>query len=187
MRRGWFKIPGLQDGDRTPAEQLMGLAPALAAAKGASVLDLGCAEGVIALEFAKAGAREVIGIELLQDHINMARKVCKMHSQVSFVCAELAHYINTHPSPRKFDIVLMLSVAHKLHDPGLMITFAAKSTRKLLAFRGPNRYVPWDGHLRSKFGKGSCHVPTLLKAEGLIEGETIEGSRGECVQYWSRP
>lgn len=165
---------------------MLGLKPALAVAKGADVLDLGSAEGVISREFALAGAKYVLGVELLQDHVNAARTVCRMNPQVAFVCSELSLYINNNPVPRKFDIVLMLSVAHKLTDPGLIVSFAGRSTRKLLAFRGPHKYVPWDGTLKSKFGKGSCHVPTLLKAEGLVEGETIEGARGECVQYWRR-
>lgn len=165
---------------------MMGLDPALAVAKGASVIDLGCAEGSISRAFAAAGASEVLGVELLQDHINVARTVCKAHSQVSFVVSELGEYIRQRPEPKRFDIVLMLSVAHKLKDPGLIVTFAGKSTRKLLAFRGPNRYVPWKGRLRSKFGDGECNVTALLKAEGLEEGETIEGARGEMVQYWHR-
>lgn len=185
MRKGWFKLP-TQDGDRTPEEQLLGLDPALALAKGATVLDLGCAEGVISQKFAAAGALEVLGVELLQDHVNVARKVCKLHPQVDFICAELGAYITARPAPRRFDIVLMLSIAHKLSDPGLIVTFAGKSTGKLLAFRGPNRYKVWDGTLRSKFGVGFCHVPALLKAQGLTEGQTIEGARGECVQYWHR-
>lgn len=186
MRHGWFEIKGVQGGDRTAEEQLRGLKPALNACKGKTVLDLGAAEGLISAAFARSGAAEVLAVELVPDHVAAARKVCK-GLPVKFVQAELAGWIKNNPDLEQFDIVLVLGIAHKIHAPGVVIEFAAKTTRELLVFRGPGKKgMYWDGWLKAKFGDGKCHVPTLMQEQGLTEGETLESARGERVQYWHR-
>ena len=183
-RKGWFKVPG-QDGDRTPQEQLLGLEPALAACNGKTVLDLGCAEGAIAFEFAKAGAK-VTGIEMLADHLAVARRICKDYP-VTFICSELAEWIKLNIVPEKFDIVLALSIAHKLHSPAVLLRFAAQSARDMVVFRGPGKVgMFWDGWLRSKWGRNACLVPEIFTSEGFTEGKTLPSGQGEQVQYWHK-
>lgn len=183
-RKGWFKVRG-QDGDRTPEEQMLGLERALAEAKGKTVLDLGCAEGAIAREFALAGAT-VLGVELLQDHINVGRKVCRGLA-VKFVCASLEPYIDANPEHERFDIVLALSIAHKLKEPGKLLAFAARCANDLVVFRGPGKKdMFWDGWLKAKFGEGQCHVPTLMAEHGFVDEGIVDSARGERVQYWRR-
>lgn len=185
-RHGWFQIRKMQEGDRSLDEQMLGLGPALEAAKGKSVLDLGCAEGMISREFG-AVASSVLGIEMLADHVAVARVVCKRMPHVKFIQAELGGWIADHPDPEKFDIVLALSIAHKLRDPCVLLRFAARSCKEMLVFRGPGKVgMYWDGTLRAKHGGIACHVPTCLRAEGLTEGETLPSGRGEQVQYWVR-
>lgn len=184
-RHGWFRLDGVQGGDRTVDEQMRGLQPALEACKDKSVLDLGCAEGLIAREFARAGA-VVVGIELLADHCAVARRVCK-GLPVEIIQSELKAHIDSNPEPVKFDIVLALGIAHKLHDPGSCIAFAAKSAKELVVFRGPGKKgMYWDGTLKAKFGSGQCHVPTIFKEAGFREGETLDSAHGERAQYWWR-
>jgi SAM-dependent methyltransferase len=185
-RHGWFSIPGIQTGDRSVEEQMMGLSPALPACVGKTVLDIGSAEGLISREFAKAGAKKVVGIELVTDHVRAARKICS-GLPVLFVHTELAEWIRTHPEPDQFDIVLILGIAHKLHNPGSCIEFACKSAREMIVFRGPGKdEMYWDGWLGAKFGDNRCHVPTIMKAHGFREGQTLPSARGERAQYWLR-
>ena len=49
--------------DRTLAQQMMGLDRLFAEIEGKDVLDVGCAEGLLSIECAKAGA-DVVGIEI---------------------------------------------------------------------------------------------------------------------------
>lgn len=187
MRHGWFSIPGVQTGDRTVEEQLLGLEPALEACVGKRVLDLGSAEGLISRAFARAGAARVVGIELVFDHLRVARRICHDAPAVSFIQASLQEWIQTHPDPERFDIVLALGVAHKLHDPGQLIDFAARSATELLAFRGPGKdKMYWDGWLESKHTRTRCHVPTILTGHCFQERETHDSAHGERVQYWAR-
>ena len=191
-RHGWMAIDGRQTGDRTVSEQMLGLEDALEAAKGKTVLDLGCAEGLIGREFIRAGAAHVTGIEMLDDHLKMARAECS-GLPMTFICSEIKEWILDHPDPDEFDIVLNLGIAHKVHSPGWVMEFAAKSARQMMVFRGPGKDdLLWDGWLRSKFGinptheKVPCHVPTVMAEQGFIEGKTVPSCRGERVQYWHR-
>lgn len=186
MRKGWFKIPGVQDGDRSADEQMLGLEPALKACAGKSVLDLGAAEGLISAAIARAGATRVRAVEMVPDHVTAARRVCK-GLPVEVIQAELWGYIAAHSYPEQFDIVLALSIAHKLRDPGVLLAFAARSAKELVVFRGPGKKdMFWDGWLKAKFGDGKCHVPTVMQENGFVEGETLDSARGERVQYWHR-
>lgn len=184
MAKGWFKVPGIRpDGDRTLKEQLMGMQPALDEAKGKTVLDLGCAEALISKEFALAGAREVVGIELLAAHLDVARKVCK-GLPVAFVQAHLGDYMKAHPSPPQFDIVLALGIIHKLDDPCVPLAYAANCAKDLLLFRAPAKAT--DGVVRSKHTQKPCNVPKCMRLHGFHDEKLIPGVRGEAVQYWRR-
>ena len=187
--KGWFKVPGIRPaGDRTLAEQMLGMGPALAECKCRTVLDLGCAEGLIGREFALAGAASVAGIELLQSHLDVAKVACKDAPACRFIRSELGEWIAAHPEPERFDIVLCLGIIHKLKDPNLPLRFAARSTQDLLLFRGPgtDRLKICKGIIRSKFSTIECDVPKVLSQEGFKLERIIDGVRGEAVHYWRR-
>lgn len=181
MRKGWFKIAGVQDGDRSLEEQLRGVQPAIAEAQGARVLDLGCAEGLIAREFAQAGAAEVCGVEILSEHIAVAQKVCE-GLPVWFVQGDLADLSDL----GKWDIVLALAVVHKLHDPVVGLQYAARSSSKWVIVRLPLRGDPMRGILESKHSGKTVAVADVLQAEGFRLDASYAGARGEPVQHWRR-
>lgn len=185
-QKGWLKVPGLRpQGDRTLEEQMLGLAQALEFARGKTVLDLGCAEGLIGREFAHAGATLVVGVELVATHLEVARVACKGYPQMRFIQAHLGDYIRAAPvPPEQFDVVLALGIIHKLDDPTVPLQFAARSARKLMCFRAPAKAT--NGNIKSKFSTKTVNVPRTMREEKFLEGETIPGVRGEAVQYWWR-
>lgn len=190
MDKGWFKVPGIRPhGDRSLDEQRMGLEKALAECKGKRVLDLGCAEALISREFALAGAKEVVGMELLAPHLDVARKVCK-GLPVRFIQAHLGDWATRHPVPGdRFEIVLALGIIHKLDDPGLLMRWAAYSAKELLCFRAPAKKTEapsGDYLIKSKFTNTTCNVPETMRAAGFVDEGTHNGVRGEAVQYWRR-
>lgn len=188
MKKGWFKVPGLRPhGDRSLDEQMMGLDRALAECKGKRVLDLGCAEAMISREFARAGAAEVVGIELLDEHLAIARNICRGYN-VRLICAHLGDHIRRNPVPEKFDIVLALGIIHKLHEPAVPLIWAAQAATDLLCFRAPAKTEKRGGDyvVKSKFTDKHCNVPQTMREQGFKDEGIIAGVRGEGVQYWRR-
>jgi len=166
----WFKFG--DEGLRTLEEQLQGLELALSETKGKSVLDLGCAEGLIGREFSLAGATKVFGIEIQPLSVKKAREVCE-GLEIEFVAANLKGWIEEH-QPKKYDIVLALGILTKLRDMALGARWAAKSTKDLLCFRAPI----------DKKGQGDIEREFIRAGLRLVE--KFPGVRGESVEYWRR-
>lgn len=186
-RRGWFVIPGVQDGDRTLEEQTVALAPALAACAGKHVLDMGCAEGLVAHEFAVRGAAGVTGWDVVKDHIYVARKHFS-HANTAFRALDLNDHVHKRPSEAKYDIVLALGIIHKLWHVEAGLRFAAAHCRDLLLLRSGLRCT--GGVITSKHNPlappvGVRHV---LESEGFKLEATVAGGPlfHEDVDYWRR-
>lgn len=188
MRHGWFDIPGVQSGDRTLAEQATGLDIALSEAAGKSVLDLGCAEGLISLEFLKAGANIVVGIDHSKDKIEMAKRMCYRMGKSQFITADLGVYFPEQAKGKEglplYDIVLALSIITKLPDPAVPLRYAARSCLNLLLLRTSAALC--DGTFYAKHGGKSCNVIKVLEAEGFKSEAKFPSSHGEAIEYWRR-
>jgi SAM-dependent methyltransferase len=182
LRRGWFIIPGVQDGDVTLADQMIALWPAVAEASGKTVLDIGCAEGLIGREFAKAGAASVIGLESVAEHLEVAKAQC-VGLPMEFVLTSL-----NNPQPTySADIVLCLNVAHKLRDPDVCIRFAAESSRGLVLIRS-GRGADAKGIIRGKHSGKTSDSHFIMEAHGFMLYRVVDGpkDRHEPVEYWRR-
>lgn len=182
MRHGWFVIPGRQTGDRTIAEQRSGVEKALAQCVGKSVLDLGCAEGLLSKEFAIAGAKLVLGMDSLAAHLAVALDVCRDCHNVYFEKADL----NVPPPlTRAYDIVLALGVAHKLHKPEIGIRYAASASRDLVLVRMTRGSR--DGLMCSKhIPTNCCNVTTEMSLAGFTLECVEPGPRKETVHYYRK-
>lgn len=184
-RKGWFAIPGLQDGDRSLEDQMIAVRPALAEAKGKTVLDLGCAEGLIGREFARAGALYVLGVEGLPEHVEVARGVCR-GLPMEFRIEDLNEF-TLKKLGRRFDIVLSLGIMHKLTNPQPGVELSARACTDLLLFRAKGGVH--DGMIRSKHAlQNTCDVHLVMKLEGFKLEKTIQGPAhlNESVEYWRR-
>jgi 2-polyprenyl-3-methyl-5-hydroxy-6-metoxy-1,4-benzoquinol methylase len=134
--RPWFTIAGVQDGKVDPQRQLRGLEPLLGLCAGKSVLDLGCAEGVISLNFAQAGAAVVHGIEVGASRVAVAREIlAKTSAQNRFWCFDLNKFDEMTELDDGYDIVLCLAIAQKLKQPDKFLRRAAALCRGHMAIR----------------------------------------------------
>ena len=182
-RRGWF-ITQRQDGERTLEEQMLGLEPLLAEVKGKRVTDLGCAEALIAIEVAKAGAAIVNGVETIMAHVVAAREFANGYPV-------RVHHLNLNYAEAlevvrgfKADITLMLAVLHKLHDPALVLEVLARATGELAVIRLPHGS---EGAFSSKHVKAAvCDVRGIMPRAGFHLERSERGPREEIVQYWRR-
>lgn len=179
MRKGWFKIDGVQTGDRDLLDQMKGLRPALREAAGATVLDLGCAEGLIAREFVRAGAAAVHGVEIVPDAVNEARRQCN-GLPVFITEADL----NKYRIKVGADIVLMLAILHKLRDPAARAHEFGCLAQRLAVVRLPPKDAPYVIDERS--GNKPHDIRGALERAGLILVDVRRGHFNEWTGYFRR-
>lgn len=181
-RKGWFVIPGVQDGYVTLEDQLMALQPALDEAAGKTVLDIGCAEGLISREFARAGAVSVTGMDSILEHLDVAREQCK-GLPIHFVRADI-----NKPQPHySADIVLALGVIHKLHTPEVGLRFASACAASLLLLRSGRGVI--GGVIRGKYSGITVDSHAFMRAAGFDLENVTGGPPGreeEAVEYWRK-
>lgn len=137
-RRGWFRVPGVQDGDRTLAEQVTGLDEIAEACAKRSVLDIGCAEGLIAKWLHERGARHIDCIGVIEGELEAGRKFCAGRP-IRFHRADVRNgeQLSALRLRRNYDVVLLLSIVHKMRDPDVLLAWAAKRARVMMAIRVP--------------------------------------------------
>jgi hypothetical protein len=131
---------------------MRGLEVVREACAGATVLDLGCAEAVVSLELAKAGARLVHGVELLGDRLRTAEALFQENApnlERHFIEWDLTRFddlfLNITPDSNpdkpslltRYDVVLCLAIAQKLPNPGRFFRLASALCSNMMAVRLP--------------------------------------------------
>ena len=178
---GWFVIPGVQEGRRKAEEQTIGLEPVLAVAAGKSVLDLGCAEGLICKAFLDADAAMVHGVDCSRAVLAVAGVICPS-TAARFTRLDLNKWETAGPDRHpdfadRYDIVLMLAVAHKVQDPERLFRHALALTGEWLAVRAAPVFS-------GKNGK-PFDMMDYLAADFTFEAQT-DTPRGEWVAVFRR-
>lgn len=145
MHKGWFKIDGVQDGDRTVEEQLQGLETIADRFRNASVLDLGCAEGLIGKHcVTEWGARKVDGVGCVATELDEARRQCADLPMRFFEGDmreedDLARLFEA--LDESYDVVLLLSIIHKMRDQFRFLRWALGFARDLVVVRLPGPVI----------------------------------------------
>ena len=180
-KRGWFKVPGVQDGDRSLAEQMQGLAPALAAMRGKTVLDLGCAEGLIALEALRAGAALVHGVEYNRQLLEVGQGVLSTCPDAILMYGDLNEGLPAQCRAH-YDVILALAIIHKLERPAESLArYAAMADRVVIRLPLGSK-----GVFRAKYSIRRCDTNAVMPAAGFVLEQTLPGPRKELVQHWRR-
>lgn len=178
-KEGWFHTKG-RLGDRTLQQQLMGLDPLFAECTGKTVLDIGCAEGLISIELAKAGAQLVHGVEIVADHVKVGQKLAR-----KLPVGLMVQDANDWAPKNYYDIVIALALLHKLRDPSAACARFAAHCKDLMVLRLPPLHAPVIIDDRS--GNEPHHIDLVMDRCGFVlEREARDGPFNEYVAYWRR-
>jgi SAM-dependent methyltransferase len=114
---------------------------------GKTVIDFGCGEGYEAVEMARQGAKQVIGIDIREDVLQAAKKRA-VSTGVQNTC------LFTLSTNELADIVVSVDAFEHFSDPAeilrIMNTLLQPAGEVLVSF-GPTWYHPLGGHLFSVF------------------------------------
>lgn len=172
----WF------NGHRSLAEQMKGLDPALAECKGKRVLDVGCAEALISLEFWKRGAT----VDAFDNNVSYVAQATRNAGHTGGLVKVLLGDMND-GLPKgmmpPYDIVLALAVLHKAPDVTAATRLLAKACSDLMVIRLP---IGCTGVMQAKHGTSVCNLLTEMPALGFTLERTEKGPRDELVQYYRR-
>lgn len=162
--KGWFSLAG-QDGIRDFKTAIAGIEFLAHCAKGASVLDLGCAEGLIGGWLLANGACHLSGVDY---NITRIRRAKELFPCGVFAICDLNEPERLPLMGATYDIVLCLSVLQKLRNPSRFLTFAASRAERWLAIRVPNRVLIDDRSNRKPLDIGTMLSPAFLLASEYI-------------------
>ena len=191
----WFAV-GNKLGDRTLAQQMEGLDRLFAEVEGKTVLDVGCAEGLISIELAKSGA-DVHGYEIRTQAVKDAKAAAqrlkvdvsnRRHDDSTMVPGAVSFAetdANTFTPNIDYDIVIMLAVLHKLKNPTAACARIVAHALDLVVIRLPPEHAPTIIDDRS--GNEPHHIGTTMEKCGFVlEHAACDGPFGEWVGYYRR-
>jgi ubiquinone/menaquinone biosynthesis C-methylase UbiE len=176
--KGWFDTPG-RLGDRTLKQQLMGLDDLIARVPGKTVLDVGCAEGLISMQLFDEGAKAVHGLEVVAEHVKVADKI-RGDRACTFEVADA----NTYVPVREYDIVIMLALLQKLRNPSAACARFAKAAREMVVLRLPPANAPTIIDARS--GGHPHRIGDVITSNGFMLKNAQLGHLGEWIGYYER-
>jgi ubiquinone/menaquinone biosynthesis C-methylase UbiE len=148
---------------------------------GKSVLDVGCGSGPYSVDFARRGARRVVGVDFSSNMLALAREEARRH-EVEEVCEFLeANFLDV-GFTEKFDVSIAMGVLDYLPDPQTFLKkMASVSTSKVIAsFPGHSLFRKPLRKLRYRLaGKGSVYyyreddLKRLADAAGFVKATII--------------
>lgn len=186
----WFPM-GRGDYERTLTDQMRGLRPLVDEFRAArtrgrplTCLDVGCAEGLIGIEMAKAGAGQVHGIELVPERVKDANRL-----RGSLPCTFEVADVSTYQPRQAFDVVMALSILHKMPDPSATLRRLVGTTcDRMVVIRLPpkdssRQHPPWVV-VDPRSGNQPHDLSRVLSDMRFNLAEETEGHLGEWIGYW---
>lgn len=172
---GWFTTKRRR-GDRTLKQQIEGLDRLITSARNRTVLDIGCAEGLISMHLIDHGAIAAHGIEIVAAHVEVANKLRK-HRACMFETGDA----NDWKPKRQYDIVIMLAVLHKLRDPVAACKRYAAAAREQVVIRLP----PYGTTIVDERSDNQpFDIAQAMTDEGWTLEEESRGPLNEWVGYY---
>lgn len=179
--KGWFQGLG-RDGDRSLEQQMIGLERVVEAVPGKTVIDAGCAEGLITMVLSKAGATRCVGLEIVPGFVAVATTLAdEQDLDCEFVEANLNNFDVTQLKPA--DIVLMLAVLHKVKQPSQVCADLAALAKEMCVIRlPPSGLVIRD----ARSGNVPHDIGEVMTRSGFVLDAVVDTTLGEWLGYFRR-
>ena len=119
----------------------------VSSAKGKTVIDFGCGEGLEAIELAKIGAKKVIGLDIREGVLETARSNAR-----SAGFADICEF--TTSTNEQADLIFSIDAFEHFEDPAGILRIMEgllSPTGEVVVSFGPTWYHPLGGHLFSVF------------------------------------
>ena len=175
----WFALRE-HPGDRTIDQQMQGLLYLQQNVAGKTVLDVGCAEGLIDIELVKAGAVAVHGVEIRPQAVAAANKL-RGDMPITFEQGDM----NSWRPKRNYHVLVMLAILHKLKHPDLVLADLLPHCLELAVVRMPPRSDnPTVRDHRS--GGKPIHLSRVFAGAGFDLIHATHGYLNEWVGYYRR-
>lgn len=178
--KSWFDVGHARKADRTLKQQLKGLEELQAGIAGKTVLDIGCAEGLISMQLVDRGAASAHGIDMRPDFIEDA-----MRLRGDRPCTFETANANDWEPPQRYDVVIMLALLHKLKNPTEACLRYAAAARETVVLRLPPKEAPFIIDERSG-GKPFDIAKAMHKAGFVLGTHGRIGPHQEWMGYYSR-
>jgi 2-polyprenyl-3-methyl-5-hydroxy-6-metoxy-1,4-benzoquinol methylase len=95
---------------------------------GKNVLDIGCGSGVYSVDFARRGAKRVVGVDFSANMLAIARAEAQQHNVADRCEFVQANFLETE-LPREFDVTIAIGVFDYLPEPLPFLKKMASVTR----------------------------------------------------------
>jgi len=182
VNKGWFEVPGMVSGQRTLEQQTRGLEALWPMVADATVLDLGCAEGLIALACAGHGAARVDALEFNPELLEVAARL-DQGATVNWKRHNLNNGLPDGLLPR-YDVVLALAIIHKMAYPARLVAAIAQRAAGTVVVRLPRGS---RGGISSKhWPHTECDITEVMAEHGLALRSEAIGPNKEWVFYYQR-
>lgn len=148
---------------------------------GKKILDVGCGSGVYTVDFARRGARRVVGVDFSNNMLNLAAQEAEQH-QVSYRCDFVQADFLELDFEEKFDLSIAMGVFDYVPDQvAFLRKMVALTTGKVIvSFPGRSLFREPARRLRYKLtGKGDIYlysrddVERIATEAGLQDKEII--------------
>lgn len=188
-KKTWFPV-GRGEHERELRHQLQGLrhviddvATAKRRGQRLTVLDAACAEGLIGLELLKAGACALHGVELVPERVRDANRL-RGEQPATFEQGDLT----TWAPKRSYDVVLALSILHKLPDPLTVACGLANACDRMLVIRLPPPAAGDEGGVirDRRSGMRPFDLRAALAPLRFNLEEEATGYLGEWIGFWRK-
>lgn len=134
-----------------------------------TVLDIGCGPGHYAIELAKRGAAQIVGVDFAEGMIRLAKKNAEREG-VSSRCSFIFSDFLTYPFERRFDYTILMGFMDYMKNPEKVIEKVTTVTRNKAFFSFPadGGLLAWQRKFRYK-GKCGLFLYDEAKTKNLFE------------------